>query len=294
MRLWLLVLSLITVCHPSFAIIGEIEKGEILSSSVAILKFEDKTTEIKLENYTSICSGTLIDERTVITAAHCIRDLGFLSLSEEKENLRVYFKRNGVERFLEIEFQGILSDFFFAPSVDIDMGYLKLKKPLNLKKFNIVPAKPIKLKEIRRVFERRGSVLTLFNGYGKTKLGVPEYHHPHAQSMLIKRPSLDKMKGAFTLKSGSSFYYGDSGGGLFVKVNGEWKLFAVASHVDLSAPVKFQNSKKYLPKEIVVSDLENHYSSYLLNLCWMSMEKEFAHSKMSDEECSAVEEWSFN
>lgn len=275
----------------SFAIINSQSTAPHLSSSVAILIMPNGVSKIN-ENE-GLCSGTLINHDTVITAAHCIKNLAFYANKDDLEEIRIYSPVLGEEKLLKIIEAKVANEFIFVPGMDLDVGFVKLKNKIDLDKEGIQVSSVLSTEKFQNLLTNLGEYKLLMNGFGHTSLGPITSSSVELGAFYTADLKLDSYRGVLssTLGKESIFYWGDSGGGIHLELEGKWYLLGVASHVGNydKKMLKVYDGIKYLDKSVPVESLTNVYSILNTNLCWITLDENISDLKMSDEACELTQ-----
>lgn len=208
-----------------------------------------------------ICTGTLIDDHTVLTAAHCFNTGSTPSLSYVIANTDLYCS------------SGYTKDLSFAASsIIIHPQYVRNSEPskdqpyydLAVVKFKGIL--PYKYKPVSFATMSMESIATsglglIMAGYGKTKTkdtSYPELRLVNKSTSQVFLSKVDSSTGKlinlitemslFGVKQADAHGVcsGDSGGPLLVKYNNEYQILGVASYIEgYNANTLCENSNSY-------------------------------------------------
>lgn len=202
-------------------------------------------------NTGEICSGTIISEDTILTAAHCVEN-------SKVNHLKIVFapsifapieNQNSVEKF-------IIHENYIKDEKQIinDLALIKMKKTIHngYKILNLAQIKNIHENEFKEA---------ILSGYGFSKLTFPRMGAGTVRKTTV--PLLvfnaDEPLVIFDQTKGQGACQGDSGGGAFVIENNQVIQIGVTSFVNtkLNQPKKADCQKK------------SYYSSIKFYLNWI-------------------------
>ncbi|CAL4084792.1 unnamed protein product, partial [Meganyctiphanes norvegica] len=192
------------------------------------------------------CTGSLISSRHVISAAHCVHTgtkwmsrkgwkvtIGDHNLNEATDNI------NGETKTVSAKV--IRHPKYNPKNADHDIILLKLKKPLKLKKFNVV--RPICLPSSS--YKNYINVDAICAGWGDTSaIQTTLTEVPHEITLKTENdqcrgyPVTQNMICTKALWKKKTPYLGDSGGPLMVNENGRYVQIGVVSHGQTEKDVK--------------------------------------------------------
>ncbi|CAK1590142.1 unnamed protein product [Parnassius mnemosyne] len=222
---------------------------------VAIYQNKDRTLSF-------VCSGTLVSDRHVITAAHCIhnKDTSVIVVKVGVYNLDDW----GAEVLLRKLESAVIHEGFNKANLSHDIALFTLEQSVQYNS-NIKPAclwsgNP----DLNRIVGQTGVV----TGWGDNEIGKGGHGDPRMIRLPIvsttdcraSKPDFHKLTSETTLcagnRDGSGPCSGDSGGGLFVLDDGRWKLRGIVSlalsttsadkRCNLDEYVVFTDAAKYL------------------------------------------------
>ncbi|XP_026488066.2 serine protease gd-like [Vanessa tameamea] len=222
----------------------------------------------KFSSLSYICAGTLISEKHVVTAAHCMQrkssytsiknivvKAGVYNLEDWSDDITVTRTLTGAS----------IHNAYNASTLANDLLVLTLDKDIPLSNF----IKPACLwsgsPDLNRIVGKSGVVA----GWGANEMGPGGKGEPRMVQMPIvstatcraSKPEFHKLTSTKTLcagdHSGSGPCLGDSGGGLYILDNGRWRLRGVVSlslwtengesTCNLDDYVVFTDTAQYLP-----------------------------------------------
>ncbi len=161
------------------------------------------------------CSVVLIEEDVVLTAAHCIRnDESFVQFGDELYSIKCSLKHPEYSAFLKIEHDVAI--------IFLDT-YVRGIRPSNINSKSLVDTMkgtPIVSVGYSRGFKKRSKLDTLFY-YGT----------------LESEPTNLKM-----LPIGGSVWFGDSGGPLFMLIDGDFYVVGIISAFSMYKDMIYENS----------------------------------------------------
>ncbi|XP_050353349.1 serine protease gd-like isoform X2 [Nymphalis io] len=222
----------------------------------------------KFSSLSYICAGTLVSEKHVVSAAHCMqRKSSYTSIKNIVVKAGVYNLEDWsdditVTRTLTA---AAIHDAYNASSLANDILVMTLDKNIPLSNF----IKPACLwsgsTDLNRIVGQSGVVA----GWGANEMGPGGKGEPRMVRMPIvstatcraSKPEFHKLTSSKTLcagdHSGSGPCLGDSGGGLYILDNGRWRLRGVVSlslwtengesTCNLEDYVVFTDTAQYLP-----------------------------------------------
>gem|GEM_PF-4075509 len=219
--------------EPTYAIVG----GSPLSGRPAIVGL---ATDGRID-----CSGVLVSESFVLTAAHCVagvkaHEIGIHlgsgapegQLSSQQKSQLLSLRANGIAihpLYMDNELFKRLNQYFFYPEDNVDLAILELSAPVvGIQTFPQLLTTPL----------ADGQKLSIeivgFGGHGenfaKNKMfSVETGEKYHLQMEIV--PSFEEEHFRLSMEQGH-IYVGDSGGPAFVSIDGQQYLFGVHSGVD--------------------------------------------------------------
>lgn len=234
------VCFLLTACEPTSEPIG---KDGTPVSSVGVLKsrivrgyldISHPAVGALMVDGVPFCSGTLVAQRVVLTAAHCVTPL------EQLGSRKLFFRVDiptGVTSFRSVayEMDAKLSqahpEFELTGNIQNDIGYIVLKKAVQ-----IVRPMPIYSEKVASDWIGRWALVV---GYGRLS-GDAYSTSPTKQSINLSIKAIEPLdeitratkKNVVLLNSHQrSACQGDSGGPSLVVVGGKTMLLGVSSHI---------------------------------------------------------------
>ncbi|WP_412470329.1 MULTISPECIES: S1 family peptidase [unclassified Halobacteriovorax] len=229
-----LLLLCIALASSCFAIVGgeAVNKGEY-QSVVALVRLGRP-----------FCTGVALTPTHILTAAHCLENKNYKSIriytgagkimtaASSKENLDAQYSVTGVELHPSLKFKypnGPLADL--ASLKTVDLAILTTDSPLRVKKFYSLLTDP---KEI--LDKIAPGKLTTAVGFGYTgEIGFMPMDTAHAhiiygQKRMAIIPIFEVFFNEIDMRNKQTdTCYIDSGGPVFVDVNGELKIAAIVS-----------------------------------------------------------------
>ncbi|KAL7042204.1 hypothetical protein ACKWTF_001065 [Chironomus riparius] len=195
----------------------------------------------KFQTNDLFCGGTLISSNAVVTAAHCMQDKEQkIPITPEevviklgRHNLSMFYERGGVDAYaLDIFIHPNWK--YFTRNYDSDVAIIKLSAPVT---FSDVISPICLWKSNDELPVHFGNIA----GYGKSESDAPHEVIPREMEVKIisneecflKGPMFAYISSPNTFCAGRDEYSaacsGDSGNGLFVKVNERWYLKGIIS-----------------------------------------------------------------
>ncbi|XP_028172298.1 serine protease 44-like isoform X2 [Ostrinia furnacalis] len=227
-----------------------------------------------------ICGGTLVSERHIVTAAHCVTQKGSNRLTD-KNTLTVYLGKHNLRTSVEGVQIRLVSHIHKYPeyngsSYQMDLAILVLREPV----FFTDWVRPVCLwpdsdTSLNTIVGKRGSVV----GWGFDETGVATEELSLVEMPVVKTETCIRSYSEFFVQFTSEYTYcagyrngtydertgritstsvcnGDSGGGMVFKINGLWYLRGLVSlsvarqneyRCDPSHYVVFTDIAKFLP-----------------------------------------------
>lgn len=173
---------------------------------------------VALKGGSALCTGALIAENLVVTAAHCV---------VEATMTTVHFGSNVHDDFEErkiVSFKSFHNDVDNFPNFDIAWVRFEGRAPRNYKPVKI-------LDDVKSL--RNGAQITLV-GFGRTAdRGGGSGNKLIVDTVLEKYHDTDKFKSLMVVgpTPGQGACHGDSGGPAYMKVGNEWVLAGVTNGV---------------------------------------------------------------
>uniref|UniRef100_A0A182NCN1 Peptidase S1 domain-containing protein n=1 Tax=Anopheles dirus TaxID=7168 RepID=A0A182NCN1_9DIPT len=209
----------------------------------------------KLGQLEYACGGSILDQRTVLTAAHCVTTphgmislrlisvhVGQTHLREESEYIQVH----GVQEV-------IVHPSFIVHSIPYDIALIKLTANIALSKF----VQPVCLwtmdDQLESIVGKNGTII----GFGLTERDVTSDHLKQALVSVVDPLScIESDRAAFgTLltkemfcgkgQPGVSACNGDSGGGMFFEIGGKWFVRGLVSFTPVRAGTSLCDNLKH-------------------------------------------------
>ena len=196
---------------------GNIPANHPGSTSTVALVYEDAPTE----DLRAACTGTVIAKDLILTAAHCVD-------SVRKGVLTVYFTKNSESRVGSVLKKIKVADFRMFPKffeqyeISFDVAWLRLAEPIP----DFASPVPIVVDERLLV---SGTPVDLA-GYGNIAMSFSagqfekRFVSVHIEKFINRTPFHALL---FFREPEKGMCYGDSGGPLFMKVNGSWAVAGV-------------------------------------------------------------------
>jgi secreted trypsin-like serine protease len=207
---------------PSFnGIIGgtDVAANDPIAQSTVLIVAEEDGSQ-------SVCTGTIIEKDIVLTAAHCV---GLSGLAQVVVVFRTSVQGEGpviqvVERRRPTDFV----DRAGSPTDWHDVAVLRLAEP--------IPAGYQPARMVATALIKDGATVTLA-GYGMNVAVAPADPAPSGSGTLRKveqtiiTAKFGKTETLVSLAGGKGACKGDSGGPAYIKQNGQYFLFGVASRM---------------------------------------------------------------
>ncbi len=249
--------SVITVQNPVVCEDGELKSvgiigGKTLSSQstvaqgIVFLLSESEKTDSEGRALSSLCTGSLIDQNIVLTAAHCVPS----DLNPRK--IRVAFS---VDPLCQLQQQGYQKSFLEVDEIIQHEKWDSKNSAYDLAMIRLSDAAPAErrpLKLLNRPVELTTESPIFVSGYGRTTdYNVQDKDKPMLKVARI-RPSLNSDEPSKITKSnlnpvlyldqsqGQGACSGDSGGPTFLKDKGQLYVLGVNSAVDTLQKKSFE------------------------------------------------------
>lgn len=199
-----------------------------------------------------ICTGTIISEQVILTAAHCVPE------NADANEIKIIFDHDfQTQKENKINAESIIihEDYVLnEKTIANDVALIKLEKsipntysPLNLSDISILSFKDIKSSTV--------------SGFGYSRVEFPRLGLGNLRFTEIEALELNENSPLiyFDQSKGKGVCQGDSGGGAFVKQNDQWIQIGITS---------FVNTKENNPKKADCKRTSG-FSSILYFLPWI-------------------------
>lgn len=170
-----------------------------------------------------ICTGTIISENIILTAAHCIEGV-------HAKNMEVVFDQNiyaSVEKREKVSDLIVHNSYVHSSIIENDLALLKLKRSIRSGYEVMDLSHSIDL-------ELSKHILVEVAGFGVSRVNFPRMGAGTLRKTEVKLDFYDAHEKLLVLdqSEGKGICFGDSGGGAFYEINGELIQIGVNSFVN--------------------------------------------------------------